>query len=104
MGTQALEESPGRYLVTGQVDPNLLAALTAWCAGQGLAAYVLGGGYEPGDGVYRHKRNFAPRGQLPFRVACLVHDEEAARELEAVRSSAGDGWAPREGYFPRYRS
>ncbi len=75
-----------------------------WAAEQGLAAYVLGGGYEPGDGVYRHKRNFAPRSQLPFRVACLVHDEGAARELEARRAAASPGWAPREGYFPRYRS
>ena len=75
-----------------------------WSAEQGLCAYVLGGGYEPGDGVYRHKRNFAPKGQLEFRVACLLHDEAAARELEARRAAAEGGWAPREGYFPRYRS
>jgi ABC-2 type transport system ATP-binding protein len=41
VGTHALEESPGRYLVTGQVDPHLLAALTAWCAGQGVLAEEL---------------------------------------------------------------
>jgi ABC-2 type transport system ATP-binding protein len=41
VGTRALEESPGRYLVTGQVDPDLLAALTAWCAGQGVLAEEL---------------------------------------------------------------
>jgi ABC-2 type transport system ATP-binding protein len=41
VGTHALEESPGRYLVTGQVDPNLLAALTAWCAGEGVLAEEL---------------------------------------------------------------
>src|SRR6266508_3300359 len=74
----------------------------AWGAEQGLRAYVLGGGYEPGDGVFRHKRNFAPKGQLPFRVACLVHDASAARELEARRATA-PGWTPRQGYFPRYR-
>jgi hypothetical protein len=76
----------------------------AWAAEHGLSAYVLGGGYEPGDGVYRHKRNFAPTGQLPFRVSCLVHDEGAARDLEARRAATAPGWAPREGYFPRYRS
>jgi CelD/BcsL family acetyltransferase involved in cellulose biosynthesis len=75
----------------------------AWTAEQGLRAYVLGGGYEPGDGVYRHKRNFAPEGQLPFRVACLVHDEGAARELAARRAAAEAGWAPRAGWFPSYR-
>jgi hypothetical protein len=74
-----------------------------WAAERGLRAYVLGGGYEPGDGVYRHKRNFAPRGQLPFRVACLVHDEDAAKELEARRAAAEGGWAPKAGWFPSYR-
>jgi CelD/BcsL family acetyltransferase involved in cellulose biosynthesis len=73
-----------------------------WGAAAGLQAYVLGGGYEPGDGVYRHKKNFAPRGQLEFRVACLTHDAAAARELEE-RRAAESGWAPRSGYFPRYR-
>jgi len=41
LGTHALEESPGHYLVTGDVNPHLLAALTAWCAGQGVLAEEL---------------------------------------------------------------
>jgi ABC-2 type transport system ATP-binding protein len=41
VGTQALEESPGRYLVTGAVNPDLLAALTAWCARQDVLAEEL---------------------------------------------------------------
>ena len=32
------EEAPGRYLVTGEVDPQLLAAVTAWCAAEGVMA------------------------------------------------------------------
>ena len=39
--TQAEEEAPGRYLVTGRIDPQLLAALTAWCASQGVLAEGL---------------------------------------------------------------
>ena len=35
-GTSALEQEPGRYLVSGDVTPQLLATLTAWCAGQGV--------------------------------------------------------------------
>jgi ABC-2 type transport system ATP-binding protein len=31
-GTQVRETIPGHYLVTGTVDPRLLASLTAWCA------------------------------------------------------------------------
>ena len=41
LGSAAIEESPGRYLVSGVVDPQLLAALTAWCAGQGVFAEGL---------------------------------------------------------------
>jgi ABC-2 type transport system ATP-binding protein len=40
-GTQALEEQQGQYLVTGEVDPQLLATLTAWCAAQGVLAENL---------------------------------------------------------------
>ena len=37
-GCQAAEPEPGRYLVSGEVSPQLLATLTAWCAGQGVLA------------------------------------------------------------------
>ena len=37
-GSQAAEPEPGRYLVSGEVSPQLLATLTAWCAGQGVLA------------------------------------------------------------------
>jgi ABC-2 type transport system ATP-binding protein len=32
VGTDVREATPGRYLVTGVVDPRLLASVTAWCA------------------------------------------------------------------------
>jgi ABC-2 type transport system ATP-binding protein len=40
-GSQVIEEQPGRYLLTGDVTPQLLATLTAWCAGQGVLAESL---------------------------------------------------------------
>ena len=40
-GSQATEREPGRYLVTGEVTPQLLAALTGWCAQQGVFAQDL---------------------------------------------------------------
>jgi ABC-2 type transport system ATP-binding protein len=40
-GTLASEPESGRYLVTGDVNPQLLATLTAWCAGQGVLAQDL---------------------------------------------------------------
>ncbi|HZB51422.1 MAG TPA: ABC transporter ATP-binding protein [Mycobacteriales bacterium] len=40
-GTVATEPQPGQYLVEGPVDPQLLAAVTAWCAGAGVLAEDL---------------------------------------------------------------
>jgi ABC-2 type transport system ATP-binding protein len=40
-GTAAVEEQPGRYRVTGAVDPQLLARLTAWCAREDVLAEHL---------------------------------------------------------------
>ncbi len=40
-GTKVLEEEPGRYLVSGEVTPDLLATVTAWCAGQHVLAENL---------------------------------------------------------------
>ena len=40
-GSSVIEQEPGRYLVTGEVNPQLLAALTAWCADQGIFAADL---------------------------------------------------------------
>jgi ABC-2 type transport system ATP-binding protein len=40
-GTLAIEKEPGRYVVTGDVTPHLLAALTAWCATQDVLAEDL---------------------------------------------------------------
>ncbi|MBL7491685.1 ABC transporter ATP-binding protein [Frankia sp. AgB1.9] len=35
-GTQAAERAGGHYVVRGTVDPAFLAAVTAWCAGNGV--------------------------------------------------------------------
>ncbi|MGJ9412457.1 ABC transporter ATP-binding protein [Aeromicrobium sp. CF4.19] len=37
-GTKADEAEPGRYVVTGDVDPALLATVTAWCAAESVLA------------------------------------------------------------------
>jgi ABC-2 type transport system ATP-binding protein len=38
VGTTVREAEAGHYLVTGDVSPQLLATLTAWCAAQGVLA------------------------------------------------------------------
>ena len=40
-GATASQPAPGRYLVTGEVSPQLLAAITTWCAGHNILAENL---------------------------------------------------------------
>jgi hypothetical protein len=80
-----------------------------WAAREGKRECVLGGGYEPRDGVFLYKRAFVRRGgEVPFKVASGVHDEHACRELAADRAAFaarnGHVWIPRPGFFPPYRS
>ncbi|HSP36688.1 MAG TPA: ABC transporter ATP-binding protein [Frankiaceae bacterium] len=37
-GTTAVEQSRGSYIVRGEIDPRLLASVTAWCATNGVLA------------------------------------------------------------------
>ena len=67
-------------------------------AAAGLEHYVLGGGYQAGDGIFRYKRAFDPTGIVPFHGVQLVPDAEAYDE---ACSSTG---APDTSFFPRYRA
>jgi ABC-2 type transport system ATP-binding protein len=40
-GCEVREPSPGWYLVSGRADPQVLSAVTAWCAQQGVLAEEL---------------------------------------------------------------
>lgn len=51
-GSQAVEEEPGRYLVTGDVTPQLLATLTAWCASQQVLVEDLAVGRRTLEDVF----------------------------------------------------
>jgi hypothetical protein len=92
-----------------RLRPNDLVrhAQVAWGVEHGKEQLVLGGGYAPKDGIFRHKLHLAPRGEVPFRVATLVHDEPAYHDLVRHRATlaaaAGEAWAPREDFFPLYR-
>jgi GNAT acetyltransferase-like protein len=86
------------------LGPNYLLKhrIASWAAAEGKKSYVLGGGYEPDDGLFRYKRAYARRGEVSFRVARLVHDPAAYAELLAQRASPG--WSPRAEFFPAYRA
>ena len=90
--------------------PNYLLKhrIASWASGEGKKGYVLGGGYELGDGLLRYKRAYARKGEVPFKTANLVHDAAGCRELTESRGAfearAGKPWTPRPNYFPPYRA
>jgi hypothetical protein len=61
------------------------------------SSYVLGGGYEADDGIFRYKRGFDESGVVPFHGLQLIGDRAAYTSL--LDGSGGD-----DGYFPAYRS
>lgn len=83
-----------------ELRPNdlLKVELMLWAKEAGKRRFVLGGGQQPGDGIFRYKRSFAPRGLVPFEVGMRVLRPEVYEEL--TRRAGG----PREpGFFPAYR-
>lgn len=85
--------------------PNDLLKFEAikWAAKQGKKNYVLGGGFTPGDGIFKYKRAFAPNGCLPFLVGRRIHNHAVYHAL--VRENASRNSRDfSEGYFPAYRA
>jgi lipid II:glycine glycyltransferase (peptidoglycan interpeptide bridge formation enzyme) len=78
--------------------------IIAWAKAQGKRRFVLGGGYEPDDGIYRYKLAFAPHGAVPFFAGTRVLRPDAYEALVRARAAAEPGWQPRPGFFPAYRA
>lgn len=85
---------------------NLLiyeAALRA--KANGFKYFILGGGKDPGDGIYRFKSSFSKK-TLPFYIYKKIHIEDAYNRLVAERRKQ-EGKAGREiitgDFFPEYR-
>lgn len=82
--------------------------LIRWGMEQGQRRFVLGGGYERDDGIFRYKLSFAPTGTVPFRVGQMVLDEGLYRALVRRRreweAQRGREWTPGPIFFPAYRA
>ena len=80
--------------------PNdlLKVELMLWAKTAGKRRFVLGGGYRPGDGIFRYKRSFAPNGVVPFEIGKRILRAEA---YDALVERAGRSAEP--GFFPAYR-
>ncbi|WP_089155636.1 GNAT family N-acetyltransferase [Micromonospora sp. NBS 11-29] len=78
-----------------------------WGRAQGRTRFVLGGGYQDGDGIFRYKRAFAPDGLLPFSVCGRVLDRVTYARLNSAHCREArrrdPSWAPSDEFFPEYR-
>jgi hypothetical protein len=83
------------------VRPNdlLKVELFRWAEAAGKRRFVLGGGYEDDDGIFRYKRSFAPQGLVPFEIGMRVLDQDAYDVLTKQTGGPGD-----TGFFPAYRA
>lgn len=83
-------------------------SIVCWGSAQGKSSCVLGGGYSLGDSLFRYKRAYARKGEVPFFTANIVHDQAGCAELDSIRSNfesnAGIPWQPRSDFFPSYRA
>lgn len=83
--------------------------IVTWGQDHGKSAFVLGGGYQPDDGIFNYKRTFAPSGVVPFRTGKATHDPTACEDLIRMRVSWEEAqgraaWEPKASFFPSYRS
>jgi hypothetical protein len=79
-----------------------------WAQHQKKRAFVLGGGYQSEDGIYRYKLAFAPRGRTPFITGQRILRPDLYQWLvdhrRAQAQTRGEAWSPRPGFFPAYRA
>jgi len=79
-----------------------------WGIESGLKRFVIGGGYQGEDGIYKYKKSFAPNGEVPFFVGQRILDSGVYNRLADARRKyeAKDGkvWSPSGGFFPLYRA
>jgi hypothetical protein len=82
--------------------------IISWGVKEGKQFFVLGGGYEDGDGIYRYKKSFAPDGQVPFYIGKRIFNIDLYKKAIMLRrdyeKNNGIEWQPNPKYFPLYRS
>jgi len=79
-----------------------------WGTANGYTDFVLGGGYTMEDGIFKHKKAFAPKGEVPHYLACRIFNQDGYENLMQTRlnweKNHGNEWMTKNDYFPAYRS
>lgn len=69
-----------------------------WGYEQKMKRFVLGGGYNKEDGIYKYKRSFAPNGEKIFKVGTRILNQEAYDKLCQIK-----GIDKNHPFVPAYR-
>ena len=79
-----------------------------WGSDNGYKHYVLGGGVQPNDGIFKYKEAFDPDGITPFYIRKVIHNEKIYDQLVEARDlfekKQNRIWSPNEEFFPKYLS
>jgi hypothetical protein len=88
------------------ISPNDLLKHEVVLHGQrtGRRGFVLGGGYKRGDGIFRYKRSFDPRGVRTYRTARIIGDPARYTELVDEHALRDPRASAVSDYFPAYRA
>lgn len=81
------------------LDFKLLSELKA----NGLNYYVFGGGHKGQDGIYRYKKKFDTKGDIPFYVGKKIHMSKEYDYLTLLRKLKGN-FNTDTLFFPLYRA
>ena len=87
-----------------RANPVMKHEVIRWLKAKGLSRYVLGGGMQPGDSLFRYKRAYSPRGVVDFTVRFHESAPGIASSLRDRRKYDEPSWRPAEGFVPTYRA
>jgi len=92
------------------VRPNdlLKYEIILWAKKNRFKKFVLGGGNNPEDGIFKYKLSFAPNGQKSRYVGSRIFKEDIYEKLINNRKlwyeTQNIRWLPDSNYFPKYRA
>lgn len=103
-GTTMLSFLGGTHEEAFPYRPNdlLKYELMVWGYERGFSTYVLGGGADGEDGIFRYKKSFAPNGVVDFEIGELRVLPERYVELEQLLAFPPTERSARN-QLPRYR-
>ena len=86
--------------------PNdfLKDAVIRMCIQTGKRGFVLGGGYNDNDGIYRYKRSFTKADDVPFYVGTKIFDQDTYDRLVSERMKQSGQMPDDKDFFPLYRA